>query len=540
MQLTVKEALQVYPLSEAKLVAGGEGTSRMMKSVNVMDAPDIADWIKSGEMLFTTAFIMKDSETDALRLMRRLNERGCAGLGIKLGRFWQSIPQGIVEEADRLRLPLLELPFQFTFSDQMNALFKAEHERSNRLLHEVVQKQKKLMQFALQQQPHRNVFAELATVLNYPLAVIGSRGHVLYGSEGIAGDAVTQGWPWKSVMHRVKWNQGSCHRVPIKQNDEEYGSLLVFTDSALSLRAEEELFQQAADVLAFYMDMTYREHINPTVQDEMRTLLSQYLDNKMTVQELTTMSENKGVHLFQGTYQCVLITLEPTMFAEGKLLKQIHRELQYNPLMQFTASQHFQIEDGILSIYTCPTGRDYGEELSSFLLNRFGDVLAAQEAKGAPAPRFWISKMKHEPKSLREAYQECLDTRQLARRFGMKDRALQFEMLEFAYVFQHVPDNIMENYCNKVLEPLLARDGDPNQVLMNTLESFIENDGLINEAAKQLFVHRNTVTYRMEKVGSLLQMDFKKTNDLLKLKLVFTFRKFVRDKVAARPHNVQL
>lgn len=93
MQLTVKEALQVYPLSEAKLVAGGEGTSRMMKSVNVMDAPDIADWIKSGEMLFTTAFIMKDSETDALRLMRRLNERGCAGLGIKLGRFWQSIPR---------------------------------------------------------------------------------------------------------------------------------------------------------------------------------------------------------------------------------------------------------------------------------------------------------------------------------------------------------------------------------------------------------------------------------------------------------------
>lgn len=50
--------------------------------------------------------------------------------------------------------------------------------------------------------------------------------------------------------------------------------------------------------------------------------------------------------------------------------------------MQFTASQHFQIEDGILSIYTCPTGRDYGEELSGFLLNRFGDVLAAQEAKG--------------------------------------------------------------------------------------------------------------------------------------------------------------
>jgi purine catabolism regulator len=530
MQLTVQEALQVYPLSEAKLVAGGEGTSRMMKSVNVMDAPDIAEWIKSGEMLFTTAFMMKDSETDAIRLMRRLNERGCAGLGIKLGRFWQSIPDGIVEEADRLRLPLLELPFQFTFSDQMNALFRAEHERSHRLLHEVVRKQKKLMQFALQQQHHRNVFAEIALVLNYPIAVIGSRGHVLYGSDAMSDSAVTQGWPWRSVMHRVKWNQGSCHRVPIKQKDEEYGFLLVYTESALSLRAEEDLFQQAADVLAFYMDMTYREHINPTVQDEMRTLLTQYVDQKLTIQELMTLSENKGVHLFQGTYQCVLTTLEPNLFAEGKLLKQIHRELQYNPLMQFTSAQHFQLNEGILSIYSCPTGRDYGEELSAFLLNRFADVFTAQDVKGAPGPRFWISKMKHEPVSLREAYHECLDTRQLAHRFGMKDRALQFEMLEFAYVFQHVPEQIMENYCNKVLEPLLTRDGDPNQVLMNTLESFIENDGLINEAAKQLYVHRNTVTYRMEKIGSLLQMDFKKTNDLLKLKLVFTFRKFVQEK----------
>ncbi|WP_434750907.1 PucR family transcriptional regulator [Paenibacillus amylolyticus] len=531
MQLTVKEALQVYPLSEAKLVAGEEGTSRMMKSVNVMDAPDIADWIKSGEMLFTTAFMIKDSEPDALRLMQRLNERGCAGLGIKLGRFWQSIPEGIVEEADRLRLPLLELPFQFTFSDQMNALFKVEHERSHRLLHEVVQKQKKLMHFALQQQQHRNVFAEMSMILNYSIAVIGPRGHILYANDDVMSDnGVMQGWPWKSVMHRVKWNQGSCHRVPIKQTDEEYGFLLVYTDSALSLRAEEELFQQAADVLAFYMDMTYREHINPTVQDEMRTLLTQYVDQKLTMQELMTLSENKGVHLFQGTYQCVLTTLEPNIFAEGKLLKQIHRELQYNPLMQFTASQHFQMNEGILSIYNCPTGRDYGEELSAFLINRFGDVFTAQEAKGAPGPRFWISKMKHEPTSLREAYHECLDTRHLAHRFGMKDRALQFEMLEFAYVFQHVPEQIMENYCNKVLEPLLARDGDPNQVLMSTLESFIENDGLINEAAKELYVHRNTVTYRMEKISSLLQLDFKKTNDLLKLKLVFTFRKFVKDK----------
>lgn len=115
MHLTIREALSIYPLTEAKLVAGKQGESRIVKSVNVMDAPDIADWTKSGEMLFTTAFAMKDSPQETVNLLRKLNDRGAAGLGIKLGRFWTELPQVVVEEADRLHFPIIEMPFQFTF-----------------------------------------------------------------------------------------------------------------------------------------------------------------------------------------------------------------------------------------------------------------------------------------------------------------------------------------------------------------------------------------------------------------------------------------
>nr|WP_246362035.1 helix-turn-helix domain-containing protein [Paenibacillus alba] len=63
--------------------------------------------------------------------------------------------------------------------------------------------------------------------------------------------------------------------------------------------------------------------------------------------------------------------------------------------------------------------------------------------------------------------------------------------------------------------------------MIRTLEVFIRNDGQVSEAAKQLFIHRNTVTYRLEKISDLLQVDFKKVNDLLKLKAVFLFRQFL-------------
>ncbi|MGF7050682.1 purine catabolism regulator [Paenibacillus sp. DS2015] len=529
MQLTVKEALAIYPLCEGTLVAGSEGTGRVVKSVNVMDAPDIADWIKTGEMLFTTAFVMKDNLGDAIHMLRKLNERGCAGLGIKLGRFWEKIPQDIIDEANRLHLPLFELPFQFTFSDQINALFKADYERNTISLQSIVAKQKKLMQFALLHENHHEAFAMLGEILERPIAVIGSRGHVLFQNGDLPREELTQGWPWKVIHHRVRWVHGSSYRFPIVQKDETHGFLVVYINTAIPVKAEEELFQQAADVLAYFMDKIYREPHHSTHHDELRHLMTQYLTRKITLDPLKERMEVLGMNLFEDSYQCVLTTLEQMPFSSNKVLKQIHQELQYNPWVHLGASYHLHTDEGILSIYACPSNRDYGDELSQFILNRFQDLLGGKGSDASTIPRFWISKSKSTPDSLRDAYQECIDTKQLAERFGMKMPVLQFETLEFAYVFQYVPDHVMSNFCNKILSPLLSKEGDSNLVLMNTLEAFIENDCLINEAAKQLYVHRNTVTYRMEKIGTLLHMDFKRVDDLLKLKMAFTFRKFMQN-----------
>ncbi|MEI7027115.1 PucR family transcriptional regulator ligand-binding domain-containing protein [Paenibacillus sp. y28] len=71
--------MSIYPLSEGRVIAGRAGVMRVVKSVNVMDAPDISDWIEAGELLFTTAYLMKDAPENAVGLLRRLDERGAAG-----------------------------------------------------------------------------------------------------------------------------------------------------------------------------------------------------------------------------------------------------------------------------------------------------------------------------------------------------------------------------------------------------------------------------------------------------------------------------
>ncbi|WP_166238689.1 PucR family transcriptional regulator [Paenibacillus turpanensis] len=526
MQLTVEEALSIYPLSQAKLVAGRGGTARVMRSVNVMDAPDIADWTKSGEMLFTTAFLMKDAPDEAHFLLKKLNDRGCAGLGIKLGRFWNEIPGTLVEEAERLDFPLLELPFQFTFSDQMNALFNAEYARHTKMLHAVLEKQKRLMQYALKQDDHLNVFHILSGILGYPIAVVGARGHVLYNTTSSTDAQLLAGWPWKPVYYRGYGETAQTIRVPIGNGEECYGFLLVHAQGWSRNKAEEGLFVQAAEVLAYHMGVMHSSYMQHTVQNDLGSLVNQYLRKSIDAEELVQRSTEAGYTLLGESFQCVLAVSgeRKAQAHSSKTLKQIRQELQFHSKSQTLKGQHVLTEDGLLSVYSCPDNQDRSAELARMMRKQFGDMLGAE---GGGEARFYISRVKMKPDGLYEAYQECLETERLSVLLGIKELALPFESVELAYVFQHVPKQAMETYCRKILQPLLVKDEDYAQEMLRTLQAFVENDGQVNEAAKQLFIHRNTVTYRLEKMGDLLQIDFKKMNDLLKLKILFLFRQFM-------------
>jgi purine catabolism regulator len=532
MHLTVREALTIYPLSEAKLIAGREGDSRIVKSVNVMDAPDIADWIKAGEMLFTTGFAIKDHAEDGIMLIRKLNQRGAAGLGIKLGRFLSTLPAEITAEADRLHFPLIEMPFQFTFSDQMNALFQAEYRRNTEVLRNVLEKQKRLMQFALKQDDFLNMFHIIAGILGYPMAVVGSNGNILYNTTSWRVEQILHQWPWKGAAGWIHASRERAYRITLQLQEETLGSLLIMPDDVLLAKVEEGLFHQAAEMLSHHMALTFRDHVEASLRKDLQTGLDQYLEGKVMLEELLQIAETSGVKLINGSYQCVWATQRSESGSEVRKgvsvrLKELRKELMSLKNPKGVQAHFFYVGDGLLSIYsTSSQAEALPEDELTLLLSKYA-AEGALEGEDRQY-EFYVSRMKAKPEDLKEAYEECLETYRLSRKLELKDKVLHVETIEFAILFQNVPAEVMESYCQKVLQPLLEKDADYSQEMIRTLEVFIRNDGQVNEAARQLFIHRNTVTYRLEKISDLLQVDFKKVNDLLKLKLVFMFRHFLQ------------
>ncbi|WNR42207.1 PucR family transcriptional regulator [Paenibacillus roseipurpureus] len=526
MHLTIREALAIYPLTEAKLVAGKQGDSRIVKSVNVMDAPDIADWTKSGEMLFTTAFAMKDSPQETVNLLRKLNDRGAAGLGIKLGRFWTELPQIVVEEADRLHFPIIEMPFQFTFSDGMNALFNAEYRRNTELLQTVLEKQKKLMHVGLKQDHMLTMFQLIRDILGYPMAVVGARGQILYNASTWSPDQLAQNWPSKRKSGWVYTGKDRAYRIGLQQQEEPLGHLLVMPDVLLLTAVEEGLFQQAADILMFHMSYTFRSFVEASAERDMQNYLSRYLDKGAGLEEFMEQAEARGLFIFTGAFQCVVAKVKKESLGAEALhenFKDVKHYMETHAKSSNFRGYHFMLKDRMFSIYSTTQGDGFPEEDLSQLLSKYEGNSATGDGLV-----FYTSSPKAKPTALREAYMECGETERMGSLLQLPDRVLNFETIEFAHLFQHLSTPTMEDYCAKILRPLLEKDPEYSQEMIRTLEVFIRNDGQVSEAAKQLFIHRNTVTYRLEKISDLLQVDFKKVNDLLKLKAVFLFRQFLQ------------
>jgi len=86
---------------------------------------------------------------------------------------------------------------------------------------------------------------------------------------------------------------------------------------------------------------------------------------------------------------------------------------------------------------------------------------------------------------------------------------------------EHHPELIA--FKNRVLGPLLSQEGSGE--LIHTLEIYFENNANLSHAAEALFIHRNTLTYRLERVAEICDIDLNNPETRLAAQLALRIHK---------------
>jgi len=97
------------------------------------------------------------------------------------------------------------------------------------------------------------------------------------------------------------------------------------------------------------------------------------------------------------------------------------------------------------------------------------------------------------------------------------------------YIFPYIIWKVNESGCFDTL----SRIGDRHHFILNDSELehtailFFENGLNINETAKKLYLHRNTVTYRLNRIEEITGYDLRKFNDAINFYIKHIIRKMI-------------
>src|SRR3712207_4395241 len=122
MPVTVKDVLQMECLSQARIVAGERGLDREVYWITVGEEPDLPEWVFGGELILSTLFAVEPERRG--EYIKRLSDRGVAGLMLKPERFLGTVPKSILETADREGFPVAEVPIDVLWSRVLAGFYR--------------------------------------------------------------------------------------------------------------------------------------------------------------------------------------------------------------------------------------------------------------------------------------------------------------------------------------------------------------------------------------------------------------------------------
>jgi len=174
-------------------------------------------------------------------------------------------------------------------------------------------------------------------------------------------------------------------------------------------------------------------------------------------------------------------------------------------------------------VFLCPSDKETPEELPE---------LAQQLAKGVQRyvkgllPDLTVSvgigRYKENPALLPDAYSEAEVALEIGHRIHGSSSVSTFEGTgTYKLLFRVLQENPeeLEAFYGETLEPVVRYDSRYGTELVQTLTTFLENDASTVKTAGDLFAHRHTIRYRLDRVGELTGLNVDKSEDRERLTL---------------------
>jgi PucR family transcriptional regulator, purine catabolism regulatory protein len=528
--VALRELLTLECMGGTKVLAGSGGLDRAVRGVNVMEVPDVVDWVKPHVFLVTTGYPLASGgdggDDDGLpglaELVRDLHSRGLAGMGIKLGRYVDAVDAEVLALADELDFPLLGLPLDLAFDDLLQETYSRLNDVAAGVLQRIDALHHALSLLVLEGGDLHQIAGEVSRVLGVAVLVTSTDGRERAAAmpeelrERLAAADLFDG----SGRFRVERASrrpapvggGEVLLLPVAAGGTDLARLVCFSPERPLGPDDVSALERAATVAALLLT---RQQAVAAVENKYRgdflrdVFLGRAGDDAFVVEHAATF----GWDIARPMY---VISAELDPVTEGEAVSgRVRRMWQERfaaawrqvcesrdsvvPTVDFTAE--------VVALVPVPdgaSGTDQAEQATRKVVDQLVAAVRGDRGGGRRPFSVGVSRLVEQLSDLPDAYSRARRAAEVGRRIHGGGTTTWFDELGLHRLIALVPDPAeVQEFAVDVLGAL-AEPTEEAADLRTTLQVLLDTNLNVAEAARKQFFHYNTMRYRVSKLERML------------------------------------
>ncbi|MDD4780908.1 MAG: PucR family transcriptional regulator ligand-binding domain-containing protein [Tissierellia bacterium] len=507
-----------------KLLAGECGVENEIKSVDIMEVPDGVYWVKPGDFIITTGYTLTKNDTTIDNIVQMMIARGAAALGIKLGRYIDEIPEKIIQYANENCFPIIYVPIAASYASVVRPILNKLVSDDNYDFHILKQIRQEMRRLTIHNYNITALTNMLADYIGQDVLIFWENNFNLVNRNNvIRTNKISR------ISNVIKDNKTKLYTesefLTINDNEKKYyifkinsyNEILAFLCLEIDIdkeltKTDIEIIREITPIISIYLLSNSNKSLYYKSLDEFyfSILENNYANDDLKLQEEASY---RNVEINKSRYIWIIESSINEPNSLNRFTKKIVSIMELYDTVFFYKNTNkriiFIVENKKL-------------QSNIKLLKPFFERTVEELKKSFKGEDFkiGISKICNSLKYLNYAFEEA----SFAIKIGTKLKENEIVYLYDDFIIYHLLSEISDNpTLSKIYKNTIVRikknDSESNSELLKTLQKLVQCDFSISQTAEKLFIHRNTLYKRINKINSLLDSDIDKSEYRLLLQI---------------------
>ena len=501
--------------------------NKEIRYVESTETPDVNMFIEENSMVITTAMYFENDQKGLLKFIDSLVEKNSVALAIKVDRFLKQLDPCVIDHANKLRFPILEIPKTMTLGNLYSNIIKDIFSSSEDSLTYILNSQKIFSNMLLQKPNLTSILNTLKNITGIEVGLIDPFGNIESSTplfKSLFDKNIT-----RSLIKNLDSNIPSVYEKNIKDKYNVVRKSYIYKIHITSYYPYYLVVLDSKEV-----DIEKTHFIIEQANYSILHTLSRDLNQKffelqkyyLLFQEMLSMDPN---NMIKQSYQ-----LPEKIYTSGRLalislpnyeeLFPKHMRSEGYTLIYNWIENKISDEDNYIVIpmekdfyYLIMTSEKEIDKIIRNLIRVSNGLIDSLQFK----TQITIGPSYYSIDYLKQSYNETIDSVELGVSHPKYANINIASPHSYKSLFAHIPEEQKKYFCQSTLKKLYDTNNKQHEELRDTLKVWLDKNCNISDTAEELFVHRNTVSYRINKCKEILDSSLEDPEELFNLRVAF-------------------